>query len=255
MLGLETAPSSGPMFQFQSSMTAPTIILVEDDPPLRTLTSRALQEHGFLVRPAATGAEMWQALEAGPADLIILDIMLPGTSGIDLCRMIRERSQVPVIFISARGSETDRVVGLELGADDYLSKPFGTRELIARVRAVLRRRGNEQDSAHRPQGLLSFDGWTLNLPRRQLLSPGGAVVELTGAEFDLLVSLCDHAGRVIARERLIELSRTRLGNSSDRSVDVLVSRLRRKLSSGGAPAPIVTVRGVGYMLSATVTRS
>jgi two-component system, OmpR family, response regulator len=243
------------MFEFQPTMTAPTIVLVEDDPPLRTLTARALQEHGFVVRAAATGPEMWHALENAHVDLIILDIMLPGTSGIDLCRMIREKSQVPVIFISARGSETDRVVGLELGADDYLSKPFGTRELIARVRAVLRRRGGDQESGNRPQGMLRFDGWTVNLPRRQLLSPSGAVVELTGAEFDLLVTLCDHAGRVIARERLIELSRTRLGHSSDRSVDVLVSRLRRKLSGSGADAPILTVRGVGYMLSATVTRS
>lgn len=234
--------------------TAPTIVLVEDDPALRTLTSRALQENGFAVRPAATGAEMWLALDNGPAELIILDIMLPGTSGIDLCRMIREKSQVPIIFISARGSETDRVVGLELGADDYLTKPFGTRELIARIRAVLRREGSKQESAQRSLGLIRFDGWTLNLPRRELLSPSGAVVDLTGAEFDLLVSLCDHSGRVIARERLIELSRTRLGDSSDRSVDVLVSRLRRKLSSTGSAAPIVTVRGIGYMFNAPVTR-
>ncbi|TGX56254.1 response regulator transcription factor [Sphingomonas gei] len=232
---------------------APTIILVEDDPPLRTLTSRALQENGFVVRPAATGAEMWVALESGPVDLIILDIMLPGTSGIDLCRMLREQSQVPIIFISARGSETDRVVGLELGADDYLTKPFSTRELIARIRAVLRREGGKAEGKPRSLGLLRFDGWTINLPRRELLSPTGAVVELTGAEFDLLVSLCDHSGRVIARERLIELSRTRLGDSSDRSVDVLVSRLRRKLTVGSKP-PIVTVRGVGYMFNAPVTR-
>jgi two-component system OmpR family response regulator len=192
----------------------------------------------------------------GPADLVILDVMLPGTSGIDLCRMLREKSQIPVIFISAKGSETDRVVGLELGADDYLAKPFGTRELIARVRAVLRR-GNAraEGDAHATQGILRFDGWTINLPRRELISPTGAVVDLTGAEFDLLVSLCDHAGRVIARERLIELSRTRLGDSSDRSVDVLVSRLRRKLSTTGAKAPIITVRGVGYMLNAPVTRN
>lgn len=243
------------MFVSSTKLTAPTIVLVEDDPALRTLTSRALQEHGFSVRPAASGAEMWVALESTPADLIILDIMLPGTSGLDLCRMIREKSRTPVIFISARGSETDRVVGLEIGADDYLTKPFGTRELIARVRAVLRRHGDgNQDSDQQLHGILRFDGWTLNLPRRELLSPSGAVVDLTGAEFDLLVSLCDYSGRVIARERLIELSRTRLGDSSDRSVDVLVSRLRRKLSTEGHKAPIVTVRGVGYMFNAPVSR-
>lgn len=235
-------------------MTAPNIVLVEDDPPLRTLTARALQENGYNVRPAATAPEMWRAFEQGPVDLVLLDIMLPGTSGIDLCRELRRTSDVPIIFISAKGSETDRVVGLELGADDYLAKPFGTRELIARIRAVLRRHAIERGPTDREKGELSFEGWTVNLPRRELLSPTGAAVELTGAEFDLLVALCDNAQRVIARERLIELSRTRLGDSSDRSVDVLISRLRRKLSSAGKPAPIITVRGVGYMLNVAVER-
>lgn len=232
----------------------PTIILVEDDPSLRTLTTRALQENGYIVRPAGSAPEMWLAFEQGPADLVLLDIMLPGTNGIDLCRSIRQKSSIPVIFVSAKGSETDRVVGLELGADDYVAKPFGTRELIARIRAVLRRGNAERDVPTQTRGMLHFDRWTINLPRRELLSPTGAVVELTGAEFDLLVALCDHSGRVIARERLIELSRTRLGDSSDRSIDVLVSRLRRKLSNAGTAAPIATVRGVGYILNAPVTR-
>lgn len=235
-------------------MTTPNIILVEDDPPLRTLTARALQENGYNVRPASSAPEMWRAFEQGPADLVLLDIMLPGTSGIDLCRELRRVSDVPIIFISAKGSETDRVIGLELGADDYLAKPFGTRELVARVRAVLRRHSKEHAPADREKGELEFNGWSVNLPRRELSSPTGAAVELTGAEFDLLVSLCDNAQRVIARERLIELSRTRLGDSSDRSVDVLISRLRRKLSSAGNPAPIITVRGVGYMFNAPVER-
>jgi len=235
--------------------TPPTIVLVEDDPALRTLTTRALQEHGYLVRPAASAPEMWLAMEAGPVDLVLLDIMLPGTDGIELCRKLRQQSNVPIIFVSARGSETDRVVGLELGADDYLPKPFGTRELTARIRAVLRRVDAPREMKDREQGLIAFDGWTVNLPRRELRAPSGAVVDLTGAEFDLLTSLLDHAGRVIARERLIELSRTRMGDSTDRSVDVLVSRLRRKLSVGDQPPPIVTVRGVGYMFNATVERS
>lgn len=235
-------------------MTSPVIVLVEDDPSLRTLTTRALHENGYGVRSCATGAEMWVALQAGPADLVILDVMLPGTSGIDLCRAIRRDSEVPIIFISARGSETDRVVGLELGADDYLAKPFGTRELVARVRAVLRRGGAERAQAGRGEATIAFDGWTVNLPRRELSSQTGAIVDLTGAEFDLLVVLLDHAQRVIARERLIELSRTRLADSSDRSIDVLVSRLRRKLSTAGREAPILTVRGIGYMLNAAVER-
>ena len=236
-------------------MTAPTILLVEDDPSLRMLTARALQENGFLVRPASAAPEMWLALDQGPVDLVLLDIMLPGTSGIDLCRALRQKSDVPIIFMSARASETDRVVGLELGADDYIAKPFGTRELVARVRAVLRRPPLDRMTGASDQGMMKFDCWTINLPRRELTSPTGAIVDLTGAEFDLLTVLADHAQRVIARERLIELSRTRLGDSSDRSIDVLVSRLRRKLGSAGHAAPIVTVRGVGYMLNAPVERN
>lgn len=235
-------------------MTPPNILMVEDDPPIRTLTARALQEHGYIVRTASTAPQMWDALRAAPADLLLLDVMLPGTSGIDICREIRKTSDIPIIFLSAKGTEMDRIVGLELGADDYIPKPFGVRELIARVRAVLRRHAIERPPADRERGILRFDGWTANLPRRELTSPDGVAIELTGAEFDLLVSLCDNAQRVIARERLIELSRTRLGDSSDRSVDVLISRLRRKLSADDRPAPIVTVRGIGYMLNVPVDR-
>ncbi len=236
-------------------MTAPTILVVEDDPALRTLVARTLQQNGYATRLAAAAPEMWQALEPGDVDLILLDIMLPGTSGIDLCRQLRQKSSVPIIFVSARGSETDRVVGLELGADDYLPKPFGTHELVARIRAVLRRGRAPAPNEATQSGLIRFDGWTANLPRRELTSPTGSVVELTGAEFDLLVAFLDHAQRVIARERLIEASRARIGDASDRSIDVLVSRLRRKLSSAGGAAPIVTVRGVGYMLNVPAERT
>lgn len=236
-------------------MTAPTILLVEDDPALRTLTTRALQENGYIVRPASAAPEMWLALEAGPVDLVLLDIMLPGTSGIDLCRALRQKSEVPIIFISAKGSETDRIVGLELGADDYLPKPFGTRELIARIRAILRRVGLERGPDDHRENEARFDDWVVNFPRRELRSPTGAIVDLTGAEFDLLGSFLSHPQRVIARERLIELSRTRMGDSSDRSIDVLVSRLRRKLTTEDRPAPITTVRGVGYMFNAEVSRA
>jgi DNA-binding response OmpR family regulator len=236
-------------------MTEPTIVLVEDDPPLRTLITRVLRENGFAVRAAATAPEMWIAFEGGPVDLVVLDIMLPGTNGIDLCRQIRRNSDVPIIFISARGSEVDRVTGLELGADDYLAKPFSTRELVARIRAVLRRGTLERPDREDRQSEAHFDGWTVNFPRRELRAPSGATIDLTGAEFDLLASFIAQPQRVIARERLIELSRSRLGDSSDRSIDVLVSRLRRKLSGEGREAPIVTVRGIGYMLRAEVTRS
>ena len=235
-------------------MSAPTILLVEDDPALRTLMVRALKENGFAVQAASAAPEMWVAFENGPVDCVLLDVMLPGTNGYDLCRQLRQKTDAPIIFVSAKGTETDRVVGLELGADDYIAKPFGTRELVARVRAVLRRPPLSSDSRKEGSGTLRFDGWTMSLPRRELKSPTGAIVELTGAEFDLLTALCDNAGRVIARERLIELSRARLGDSSDRSVDVLISRLRRKLSSSGKDAPILTVPGIGYMLNAPVER-
>jgi DNA-binding response OmpR family regulator len=195
---------------------------------------------------------MWIALQT-PADLIVLDIMLPGTNGIDLCRQIRRENDIPIIFISARGSEEDRVLGLELGADDYLPKPFGARELVARVRAVLRRRSGNGIETEKGRNEARFDGWSLSYARRELRSPEGALVDLTGAEFDLLSTFIGQSQRVIGRERLIELSRMRLADSSDRSIDVLVSRLRRKLSAADKPPPIVTVRGVGYMFKADVT--
>src|SRR3546814_1725544 len=144
-------------------MTPPNILMVEDDPPIRTLTARALQEHGYIVRPAGTAPQMWAALRAAPADLLLLDIMLPGTSGIDNCREVRRTSDVPIIFLSAKGTETDRIVGLELGADDYLPKPFGVRELVARVRAVLRRHAIERPVSDRERGLIRSEENTSEL--------------------------------------------------------------------------------------------
>jgi two-component system, OmpR family, response regulator len=234
-------------------MTAPAVLLVEDDAGLRTLIARALQQNGFVVSQASSGREMWSALESRPIDLILLDIMLPGKSGIELCRELRERNDIPVIFVSAKGDEVDRVIGLEIGADDYVAKPISTRELIARVRAVLRRRPLEDDAERQNSERLQFAGWQVDLRRRAVLSPSGASIDLTGAEFDLLASFLGSPQRILGRERLIELSRVRLGDASDRSIDVLVSRLRRKLSNAGELPPIMTVRGIGYMLTADVT--
>lgn len=234
-------------------MTAQAILVVEDDPQLRLLIARALKEHGYHVLTASTGAEMQVLLESGRADLIVLDIMLPGTSGIELLRRLRMKSDLPVIFVSARGDEADRVIGLELGADDYLAKPFGTRELIARIAAVLRRHGSGAFQPDERREEAVFEDWRLSFPRRELRSPSGALVDLTTAEFDLLSVFLQEPQRAISRDRLIELSRSRVGDSSDRSVDVLVSRLRRKLSHDGREAPIMTVRGVGYMFCAGVS--
>jgi two-component system, OmpR family, response regulator len=231
------------------------ILVVEDDPGMRMLILRVLQGSGYTARGAQDGREMWEALAVGTYDLVILDVMLPGTNGLDLCRALRRDNQVPVIMVSARGEELDRVLGLELGADDYVPKPFGQKELLARVRAVLRR---GQSAPVRPTGThrresLRFAGWLLDLRRRELTDPSGAAVELSGAEHDLLASFLENPQRVIGRDRLLELSRTRLGDVSDRSVDVLVSRLRRKLGNDSETL-IRTVRGLGYIFTADVER-
>ncbi|EGD60790.1 two component transcriptional regulator [Novosphingobium nitrogenifigens DSM 19370] len=234
-------------------MTTHSILFVEDDPALRLLTARALRDYGYDVRTAATGAEMWAMLETQPADLIVLDIMLPGGNGLELLRRLRKQSEVPVIFVSARGSEEDRVLGLELGADDYLPKPFGTRELAARIAAVFRRGSAAGGAVGASHGDFLFEGWTLSPARHELRASDGTLVDLTGAEFELLTTFVEQPQRVVARHRLLELSRMRLGDSSDRSIDVLVSRLRRKLDCGDGRL-IVTVRGVGYMFTAPVER-
>ncbi len=228
------------------------ILVVEDDPHIRTLILRVLKENGYEATSARDAREAAAALNAATFDLLLLDVMLPGRSGLDLCREIRQTSQVPIIMVSARGDEIDRVVGLEVGADDYVPKPFGAKELLARIRALLRRAaaGTGAETAGRvPQDVMSFAGWRLDRRRRELVDPDGTAVELSGAEHDLLVSFLENPQRVIGRERLLELSRTRLADSSDRSIDVLVSRLRRKL---GQDDLIRTVRGVGYLFTADV---
>ena len=227
-----------------------TILILEDDAALRVLLIRSLRENGFNALGAPAPPEMWRALKEGSVDLILLDLMLPGGNGLDICRTLRRDSNVPIIILSALGSEVDRVLGLELGADDYLPKPFSTKELMARIRAVLRRGAAERTpvSDHTLERI-KFEGWTLDLRRHELFSPNEAKVELSGAEFAILIVLLDNAQRIIGRERLLELSRSRIGESSDRSVDVLISRLRRKLAQGDNGVDLIrTIRGVGYMM-------
>jgi two-component system, OmpR family, response regulator len=230
----------------------PRILVVEDDPPMRTLMLRVLKENGYEATSARDAREATAALAAAGFDLLLLDVMLPGKTGLDLCREIRRDSQVPIIMVSARGDEIDRVVGLEVGADDYVAKPFGAKELLARIRALLRRVGTAEQTTTAgrvPQDVMTFAGWRLDRRRRELFDPDNTAVDLSGAEHDLLVSFLENPQRVIGRERLLELSRTRLADSSDRSIDVLVSRLRRKL---GREDLIRTVRGVGYLFAADV---
>lgn len=231
------------------------VLVVEDDAGMRTLLLRVLKENGFHAVAVPDGRGMWDALKTAPFDVILLDVGLPGVSGLDLCRELRRTSAVRVIMVSARGEEMDRVLGLELGADDYIAKPFGTKELLARIRAVLRRGAVAEPSVSaQARDTLRFDGWLLDLRRRELTDPAGTAVELSGAEHDLLLSFLENTQRVIGRDRLLELSRARLGDVTDRSVDVLVSRLRRKLGLTGADGLIRTVRGVGYMFTAAVER-
>ena len=234
----------------------PVVLIVEDDPGLRLLLIRTLKENGFHPLSAGSGPEMMRCREGAAVDMILLDIMLPGANGFDICRAVRQASDVPIIIISARSDETDRLVGLELGADDYVAKPFSSKELVARIRATLRRtRGQVGPAGRHSPTQLSFDGWTVDPAGRELLSPEGVSVELSGAEFDLLLAFLSRPQRVIGRERLLELSRARLADASDRSVDVLVSRLRRKLSGGGDAGGVIrTIRGVGYMFAHPVKR-
>lgn len=234
-----------------------TILIVDDDPGMRVLLSNLLRRSGFLVTVASDYGEMTEELENRRIDLLLLDIMLPGVSGFDICREVRDGpwGDIPIIMISARGDEADRVAGLELGADDYIAKPFSHSEVLARVRAVLRRPPLADASRKARPHILRFAGWTMDLRRRELFAPSGAAVTLSAAEYDLLANLVEHPQQIIARDRLLELSRFRLPGSSDRSVDVLVSRLRGKLGGDRNPAIIRTVRGFGYMFAAEVERS
>ena len=244
----------------ETAPLAPLILVVEDDAGTRTLLLRFLQENGYRATGARNGIEMWDALGRTPVDLMLLDVMLPGTTGLDLCRAVRKDNQVPIIMLTARGSETDRVLGLELGADDYVPKPFSRAELLARIRAVLRRGRVITEAATSPPGRqVCFAGWRLDTGRRELLAPGGESVDLSAAEYDVLLAFLENPQRVLTRDRILELSRTRRGDVFDRSVDVLVSRLRRKLEpqeSPDLPASdlIKTLRGAGYMFVPDVTR-
>ncbi|MDO7834828.1 response regulator transcription factor [Sphingobium sp. HBC34] len=235
-------------------MSPPLILIAETQSQLRHDVRDYLEQSGFRALPAVSADDIFHALTSAPVGAVVLDASLRGPDGLDLCRDVRERSDVPIILVGANSSEVDRVVGLELGADDYMAKPYSARELAARLRAVLRRGRGDRALGLRRQTQAIFDGWVVDSARREVVDPQGGQVALTAAEFALLAVLIDHPQIVIARDRLMELAGVRDTPSSDRSIDVLVSRLRRKLGKGGRAAPIVTVRGVGYMFSAIVDR-
>ena len=234
---------------------SPHILIVDDDSEIRDLLGRYLRKHGYRVDAAADGRAMTRLLETGRFDLVVLDLMLPGEDGLSLCRRLRASSDLPIIMLTAMGEETDRIVGLEMGADDYLPKPFNPRELLARIKAVLRRGGGQHRPDEQAAAGLEFDGWRIELGRRELLDPDGAPVPLTSGEFDLLLALAERPQRVLTRDQLLDLTRGRSAQPFDRSIDVQLSRLRRKIEvDRKAPQLIKTVRGGGYMLAAKVER-
>jgi two-component system OmpR family response regulator len=230
------------------------ILVVDDHREIRDLVSRALAKDGFRVSAAADGRAMRKVLADGRIDLILLDLMLPGEDGLSLCRALRTESNIPIIMLTAKGDEVDRVVGLEMGADDYLAKPFGSRELIARIKAVLRRsRDKTEKTADRPKRY-RFDRWRLDTGARELLREDGVTVPLSTGEFDLLLALVERPQRVLNRDQLLDLARGRSANALDRSIDTQISRLRKKLERDpGAPKIIKTVWGGGYMFTPDVT--
>ena len=226
------------------------IVIVEDDREISDLVAGFLETHGMRTTVVRDGVGLDAALADGRVDLAVIDVMLPGEDGLAICRRLRAVSRLPIVMLTALGSETDRVVGLELGADDYLTKPFSPRELLARLRAVLRRSAAAApEPARKP--VLRFDGWRLDLAKRHLAAPDGAQVRLTSVTFDLLVVFCQNPRQVLSRERLLDL--THGGTRLDRSIDIQVSRLRRKIEANPqAPSLIKTVRSGGYFFTAEV---
>ncbi|MDX1592909.1 MAG: response regulator [Gammaproteobacteria bacterium] len=233
---------------------SPLILIVDDDTGIRQLLGDYLVRQGFRTRAVGDGAAMWRDLERHAVDLVVLDLMLPGDDGLELCRKLRMRSTLPVIMLTARGDAADRIVGLELGADDYLPKPFEPRELVARIRATLRRaRGGPAPALPSTGDRLRFDGWQLDRRARELHDPDGTLVPLSSGEYRLLEVFVEHPNRPLSRERLLDLLQGREAGPFDRSVDVQVSRLRRRLRDDPREARLIkTVRNAGYLFAARV---
>lgn len=231
------------------------ILVVDDDEDIRDLLKEYLEKNGFSVTTAADGQAMRQFWPAQRLDLIVLDIMMPGDDGFTLCKEIRARSRIPIIMLTAGSDETDRIIGLELGADDYVGKPFNPRELLARIKAVLRRyeEGTEHRAGLDGQQRLRFGSWTLDVTNRELTSPEGDVQSLNGADYNLLQLFLSRPGEVLSRDDLSLHLRGRDASPFDRSIDVQISRLRGRLNDDGkSPQVIKTVRGAGYILTVPV---
>lgn len=230
------------------------LLLVDDEPALRQPLADYLSRQGFAVTEAASAAEARSVLRDGAPDLVLLDIMMPGEDGLSLCRHLSETRAIPTILLTARGEPTDRIVGLEIGADDYVVKPFEPRELVARIRSVLRRAAKGAVAAAEDE-LFEFEGWRLDPLKRRLTDPEGALVSISSVEFRLLMAFVEHPRQVLDRDRLLDMVQGREAHLFDRAVDNQVSRLRRKIEADSRnPTLIQTVWGGGYMLAADVQR-
>lgn len=227
------------------------LLIVDDDPEICDLLQGYLQQNGYRVSVVGDGRGMWRALERERIDLIVLDVMLPGDDGLTLCRQLRTASDVAVIMLTALGEDTERIIGLEMGADDYLAKPFNPRELLARIRGVLRRAGGDIGETEK----VRFSDWTLDRNVRHLISPDGVVVNLSTGEYRLLEAFIGHPNRVLSRDQLMDILQGRDWGPFDRSIDVQVSRLRRRLRDDARESAMIkTVRGEGYLFTAKVKR-
>jgi DNA-binding response OmpR family regulator len=243
-------------------MTEPLhVLVVDDEPRIRSMLKRYLTGEGFKVSEAADGAGLREVLDREPADLVLLDLVMPGEDGLTLARKIRSRSDIPIIMLTGKGDLIDRVVGLETGADDYITKPFELREVLARIRTILRRTGPRKrpdrgpsPSARKNEGeVLTFEGWRLDLLKRELRRETGELVPLTAGEFELLRAFASHSSRVLNRGQLIDLVKGRDWAAYDRGMDTQVMRLRKKIERDpGNPSLIKTVRGAGYVFTAEV---
>jgi len=235
----------------------PHVLAIDDDPAIRELIAEYLGENDLRVTAVATGAEMEKVLAEHAVDVVVLDLRLGGEDGMQIAKKLRDGSEIPIIIVSGRKDEADRVMALELGADDYLTKPFGPRELLARVRAVLRRYSTAKEvlpARNEKRRAYRFAEWELNLRTRRLTGPENKRVELTNGEFSLLEAFCAAPQRVLSREQLLDLSRLHNAEVYDRSIDVQILRLRRKIEKDPAqPAYIKTERGAGYIFDASVS--
>jgi DNA-binding response OmpR family regulator len=235
------------------------IVVVDDERPIRTLLRNCFESEGYRVSEAATGAELLRLVKGGNIDLITLDLMLGSESGLEIARMLRAESQIPIIMVTGKGDVIDRVVGLEIGADDYIAKPFHLREMLARVRTILRRTGGQGErglAGSAAESAYRFDGWDFNLTRRELRDPSGKMCQLTTAEIELLAVLLKRPGHVLSRDAIMDQLKGHDWAANDRAIDSQISRLRKKLGGGSEASGLIkTIRGVGYSFTAKVTKS